>query len=531
MKMFFDVVLFIVSLAINSLLLGLVVTGGTAMAFQLIRNSFPRLRYTLAVAAFVIAAFVPVAVTLARTHEPQSPPIGSAYTEEPHSRIVSSGDTSATDWPSNSTGQDQTLVSSRTNLLNDLALYVGSSWLGKLFSGIWIFVSLHLLLQEIAGYRQLRNERKTWRLANAAQRQSFFCPDNVTLYFAEEGFFTTGFLSSAIVLPHHFPDNLSSLSIRGIVLHEIAHAKWRDACANSLVRIVHALFWINPSLWFLNRIIRAEREAAADRSALAALFNSEGAAEANTDYATAIVSVAKLSAAGSLPAKRLLAAMHFGDSIKLENRIQRILNGGSQPKWFRLSLGFAVFLTSVLTLTIIPVASIPLTRAQAEISPVAYGDMEELNVADAIRPVSRHSLQWTNYLSKRNDAEQASVNAVMGDKKTSDQKLQTNTVALNPNLTLVYRRDSAEPVLRTVNLNLPREVHLSVPRNIPRDAHLDLPREIVLDIHLDMPSDDPVKLVNRSVVRPVYKLSTEGNEFPRCPTRFEINNGNCRRAR
>src|ERR1700687_3737164 len=111
MNIFVDVVLFIVSLAINSLLLGLVVTGGTAMAFQLIRNSFPRLRYTLAVAAFVIAAFVPVAVTLAGADEPQSPPITIASTEEGNSRVGSSDNKSATEWPSDSAGQDQTLHS------------------------------------------------------------------------------------------------------------------------------------------------------------------------------------------------------------------------------------------------------------------------------------------------------------------------------------------------------------------------------------------------------------------------------------
>ena len=282
MNILFDVVLFIVSLAVNSLLLGLVVVGGTAIAFQLIHNSFPRLRYTLAVGAFAIAAFVPVAVTLGSADKPQSPPITITNAEEGLA-VVNPGNKKATGLRSDSAGQNQTLLSPRTSLLDDLTRYVGASWLGILFSGIWILVSIHLLAREIACHRRLKNERRRWRLASDEQRERFFCPDSVTVYFAEEGFFTTGFLSSAIVLPHHFPDNLSRLSIRGIVLHEIAHAKWRDAGINSLVRIIHGLFWVNPSLWFLNRIIRSEREAAADRSALAALSNSAEAAEANAD--------------------------------------------------------------------------------------------------------------------------------------------------------------------------------------------------------------------------------------------------------
>jgi beta-lactamase regulating signal transducer with metallopeptidase domain len=502
MNILFDVGLFIVSLAVNSLLLGLVVTGGTAIAFQLIPNSLPRLRYTLAVGAFLIAAFVPVVVTLGSADEPQLSPTAITKADEV-SAVASSGNKKATGLRSDS-NHDQSLLSPRKSLLDDIALYIGASWLGILFSGLWFFVSIHLLIREIAGHRRLRNERRGWRLADYQQREWFFCPDNITLYFAEDGFFTTGFLSPAIVLPHHFPDNLSDLSIRGIVLHEIAHAKWRDACINSLLRFIHGFFWVNPALWFLTRVIRAEREAAADRSALVSLSNPDDAAEANADYATAIISIAKLSAS-SLRQKRLVAAIHFGSAINLENRINRILNGGSPPKSVRLSLGFAVFLTSVLALTIIPVASIPLTKVPAEIPPAEFSDTREFNDSALSQNAFRPGFQ-RNDDTKGSSLVHVPFNLVRGNttpssadnEKTKDQDgvktsatpvieqteiklnktlVQTNSSA-KPNSGLVYRGDSAEPVIRPA----------------PSDINRDKRRE------------DSGKPVIRVVVRPLIRL-------------------------
>ena len=72
MNIFSDAISFIIGLAINLLLIGWVVAGGTATAFRFIRNSSPRLRYVIAVTAFVVAAFVPLVVTSRAVFKPQS---------------------------------------------------------------------------------------------------------------------------------------------------------------------------------------------------------------------------------------------------------------------------------------------------------------------------------------------------------------------------------------------------------------------------------------------------------------------------
>ena len=512
MNIFSDAISFIIGLAINLLLIGWVVAGGTATAFRFIRNSSPRLRYVIAVTAFVVAAFVPLVVTSRAVFKPQSSPITVINTEDRKLEVASSSSSDhnkATELPSNLSAFNQTRRSPETDLLVDFALCVSSSWLGWLLSGLWILVSACLLLREIAGHWQLKDERKRWQVANAEQRGKFFCPDHVTLYFADYGSFTTGFFSPAIVLPRQFPDNLFRSSIRGIVLHEIAHARWRDPFVNSLLRIFRALFWISPALWFLEHIIRAEREAAADRAALASLSNSGGADDANADYATAIISIAKLSTAGSLRPQRCLAATYFGGASNLENRIHRILNDRSQPARFSLFLGFAVFLTSVLALTIIPTASIPLTRVQAEFTPNIFSDTGGLNAPDFIRHDSRPSLQENrnNDLSKRKNARQATASFVIGNttfRKTKDesnenqrreipsasylaeqknnnedeQKIHIDNSAnvLNSQSNPEYPGDSAKPIIRIVSKPVIRVVYRAdngfqpMPRPTPQPA-------------------------------------------------------------
>jgi beta-lactamase regulating signal transducer with metallopeptidase domain len=484
-NIFSDVISFILSLAINLLLIGLIVVGGTATAFRFIGNSSPRFRYVIAVIAFVVAAFVPLAVTSGGVLRPQSIPTPVINAANRNLEVASSSSSDrikATDLPADAPAFDQTGLSPETDLLADFTLYISSSWLGWLFSGLWICAAACLLLREVVSHWELKNERKRWQVANAEQRGKFFFPDNVTLYFADHDSFTTGFFSPAIVLPRWFPNNLIRTSIQGIVLHEMAHAKWRDPLVNSLLRIVRALFWVSPALWFLENIIRLEREAAADRAALASLCNSGEADKSPADYATAIISMAKLSAADSPGWQRCLA--HFGGASNLENRINRILNARSQPARLSLFVGTAVFLMSVLALTIIP-ASIPLMRVQAELSP-NISDSSELNAPD-VRPDSRSSLQHDRdgRPSKRRDSRRATANttarkasdkakgtqvreipparsvAEQRDNKDAEQKIQiinSPNRNVNSQLKLDYRGDSAKPVMRIVTTPIVRVV-------------------------------------------------------------------------
>ena len=64
MNMSFDVVSFAISLAINMLLIGSLVSVGIAAGFWLIRNIAPRVRYVILLVAFMIAIIVPLFTTL-----------------------------------------------------------------------------------------------------------------------------------------------------------------------------------------------------------------------------------------------------------------------------------------------------------------------------------------------------------------------------------------------------------------------------------------------------------------------------------
>jgi beta-lactamase regulating signal transducer with metallopeptidase domain len=426
-NMFSDVISFSVSLAINLFLVGLMVAGSTATAFRFIRSSSPRLRYVIAVVAFAVAAFGPLVVTSRQTFKPPSSTLSVVNAENRKLEVTTSNSLDdKAELAANRSAADQTRLLPKPDLLTDFAFYVSRSWLGWLFSGLWLLASAWLLLREFAAHCELKKERKEWQVANAEQRRKVFCPDNITLYFAECGSLTSGFFSPAIVLPRQFPSLFES-TIRGIMLHEIAHAKWRDPLVNCVLRVLRALFWVSPVLWFLEHLIRVEREAAADRAALKSLSNSVGAGTANTDYATTIVSIAKVSTSGLARRQRSLAVIHFGGASNLEKRIHRILYPRSQPAMFSVCLGCAVFLTSLLALTMIPVASIPLMRNQAELSQNIFRGTGESSSADLIRHDSRSSLQENGNgdRSIRKNGRQATAKSVNGNSKSRKPEDET----------------------------------------------------------------------------------------------------------
>ena len=64
MNLELNIVPFVVSVAINSLLIGCSLLAGVALSFRLTRAARPRGRYVIAVAAFFVAAMLPIILTL-----------------------------------------------------------------------------------------------------------------------------------------------------------------------------------------------------------------------------------------------------------------------------------------------------------------------------------------------------------------------------------------------------------------------------------------------------------------------------------
>ncbi len=93
-----------------------------------------------------------------------------------------------------------------------------------------------------------------------------------------------GFWKRTIVLPAWTLRELPAQDLNVILLHEFAHLRRWDDWTNLIQKIVRALFFFHPAVWWIEKRISVEREMACDDAVLAETANPHG-------YATCLVSL------------------------------------------------------------------------------------------------------------------------------------------------------------------------------------------------------------------------------------------------
>ena len=93
-----------------------------------------------------------------------------------------------------------------------------------------------------------------------------------------------GFLNRIIVLPAWALSELSPEDLNIVLLHEFAHLRRGDDWTNLIQKIVRALFFFHPAVWWIENRLSVEREMACDDAVLAETANPHG-------YATCLVSL------------------------------------------------------------------------------------------------------------------------------------------------------------------------------------------------------------------------------------------------
>ena len=76
-----------------------------------------------------------------------------------------------------------------------------------------------------------------------------------------------------IVLPKWTLGELSTSELNSILIHELAHIERRDDWTNLAQRILRALFFFHPAVWWVERQLSLEREMACDDVVLARTAN------------------------------------------------------------------------------------------------------------------------------------------------------------------------------------------------------------------------------------------------------------------
>lgn len=354
------IVSFAVALAINLLLFGVLAVSGVTVAFRLAGTVSPRLRYSVAVVAFLLAAIVPLVITLSGVFNHNSISTATFRLKQMNElKTGIQGETIKPEVPPQGNTANVAAKKAQSDTLDDFVFYaIGSQW-ARVFSVLWLFVSASLLFRELLGHFRLIQMRRRLRPASSSLQRELCCPDDIRLYVGEfSSPVTVGVFRPLVIFPARFPDDISHSAARRILLHEVAHARWRDPLVNALLRIVRAAFWMSPALWFLERIVRAEREVAADCAAVTE-FSDSASADNAAEYAESLVKFAEFSRRAARQQRfTASAATHFDNSSCLENRIRRLFAGYGKPvSVARLSLAAFVILSSLFGLTVLPIAS------------------------------------------------------------------------------------------------------------------------------------------------------------------------------
>lgn len=149
-----------------------------------------------------------------------------------------------------------------------------------------------------------------------------------------------GYLKPLILMPVGLINNLPVCEVEAILCHELAHIKRKDYLINLLQSVIGALFFFNPAVIWINRLIRKERENCCDDMALATHVDIQ-------DYVRALVSC------GEFQMNEGNYAMAFaGNKKTLMLRVKRIIKkeehgAGTAQKLLLALLVFGALIAAV----------------------------------------------------------------------------------------------------------------------------------------------------------------------------------------
>jgi GWxTD domain-containing protein len=224
----------------------------------------------------------------------------------------------------------------------DLAAVV--PWLTPFWiAGVWIFYLAH-----VAGWISVWRMRRRgvccapehWRkeLARLSSELRLSRPIQMLESCVADAPMVLGYFRPVILMPIGLLAGLPAGQIEAILLHELAHIRRYDYLVNVLQRSVEVLLFYHPAIWWMSRVIRAERENCCDDVVVAMRGNAH-------EYAVALSALEQNRWSGREPA----VAATGGSLVK---RIRRLLYPqGPNGAWTPLFSALILLATAAIALT------------------------------------------------------------------------------------------------------------------------------------------------------------------------------------
>jgi beta-lactamase regulating signal transducer with metallopeptidase domain len=191
--------------------------------------------------------------------------------------------------------------------------YVWAAGAGTLLAGLGI--GLWRLHQFRAGCSEVDpatfGPDITKRLKEGANRRVKLCVSEAIAVPSVMGFFRPAIIFPAWLLP-----NLSAEDVNTVLLHELAHLRRWDDWSNLFQKVVKALFFFHPAVWWIESRLTLEREMACDDLVLAQSASPRV-------YAASLLSLAE-----KIQQRRGLALVQalLGRAAQISQRIAQILD-------------------------------------------------------------------------------------------------------------------------------------------------------------------------------------------------------------
>jgi beta-lactamase regulating signal transducer with metallopeptidase domain len=221
------------------------------------------------------------------------------------------------------------------------AILIPGSWARGMFYA-WAAVALLSLARVGLGLWQIRRLRRSSSPLDAASmdpalREVLRAPGKRPILLCVSPFvrvpMATGFFRPMIVIPAWALGELSTDELKVVLLHEAAHLERWDDWTNLTQKVLRALFFFHPVVWWLESKLALEREMACDELVVAATSSPRA-------YAECLVSLAEKSS-GRRTFALAQAAVNRIKHTSL--RIRQILDGehsGATAVW-KPAVGFA----------------------------------------------------------------------------------------------------------------------------------------------------------------------------------------------